>query len=73
MSHNGYARTIRPAHTLFDGDTIFAIGTGQVAADMNAIGVLAARAVEQAVLRAVKSAVALAGFTCYSDVAGYTK
>lgn len=73
MAHNGYARTIRPAHTLFDGDTIFAIGTGQVAADMNAIGVLAARAVEQAVLRAVKSAVALAGFTCYRDVAGYAK
>lgn len=73
MAHNGYARTIRPAHTLFDGDTIFAIGTGQVAADMNAIGILAARAVEQAVLRAVKSAVALAGFTCYRDVAGYTK
>ncbi|SCM83393.1 conserved hypothetical protein [uncultured Sporomusa sp.] len=73
MAHNGYARTIRPAHTLFDGDTIFAIGTGQVAADMNAIGILAARAVEQAVLRAVKSAVALAGFTCYRDVAGDTK
>ncbi|MCM0757577.1 P1 family peptidase [Sporomusa sphaeroides DSM 2875] len=68
MAHNGYARTIRPAHTLFDGDTIFAIGTGQVAADMNAIGVLAARAVEQAVLRAVTQATALAGFRCYRDI-----
>lgn len=68
MAHNGYARTIRPAHTLFDGDTIFAIGTGQVAADMNAIGVLAARAVEQAVLRAVTQAAALAGFRCYQDI-----
>ena len=61
MAHNGYARTIRPAHTLFDGDTIFALGTGQVAADINVVGVLAARAVEQAVLRAVTQAESLGG------------
>lgn len=68
MAHNGYARTIRPAHTLFDGDTIFALGTGQVSADSNIVGVLAARAVEQAVLRAVTKAAALAGFRCYQDI-----
>ncbi len=68
MAHNGYARTIRPAHTLFDGDTIFALGTGLVSADINMVGVLAARAVEQAVLRAVIQATALAGFKGCSDV-----
>lgn len=67
MAHNGYARTIRPAHTLFDGDTIFTLATGQVTADSNVVGVLAAQAVEQAVLRAVKQATSLAGVKCYSD------
>jgi L-aminopeptidase/D-esterase-like protein len=68
MAHNGYARTIRPAHTLFDGDTIFALGTGQVGADINVVGVLAARAVEQAVLRAVTQASSLAGVMCCGDI-----
>ncbi|WP_371363390.1 putative aminopeptidase [Sporomusa rhizae] len=68
MAHNGYARTIRPAHTLFDGDTIFTVATGQVTADINVVGVLAAQAVEQAVLRAVTQATSLAGFTCCRDI-----
>ncbi|HWR05936.1 P1 family peptidase [Sporomusa sp.] len=68
MAHNGYARTIRPAHTLFDGDTIFALATGQVAADVSAVGILAARAVEQAVIRAVSQATPLAGFKCCRDI-----
>ncbi|MGL5513844.1 MAG: P1 family peptidase [Sporomusa sp.] len=68
MAHNGYARTIRPAHTLFDGDTIFALATGQVSASVNAVGILAAQAVEQAVIRAVTKAQALAGFKCWRDI-----
>ncbi|TWH45448.1 P1 family peptidase [Sporomusa sp. KB1] len=68
MAHNGYARTIRPAHTLLDGDTIFALGTGQVVADINIVGVLAARAVEQAVIQAVTQAKSLAGVTCCREL-----
>src|SRR5690606_33343923 len=33
MAHDGLARAIRPSHTLFDGDTLFALSTGQVEAD----------------------------------------
>ncbi len=68
MAHNGYARTIRPAHTLFDGDTIFTVATGQIIADINVVGVLAAQAVEQAVLRAVTQAKSLVGVKCCRDV-----
>lgn len=68
MAHNGYARSIRPAHTLFDGDTIFTMATGEVVADVNVVGVLAARAVEQAVLRGVTEAVGLAGFLACREV-----
>lgn len=56
MSHNGYARTMRPAHSIFDGDTIFAMATGKIEADINVVGFLAARAMERAVVNAIKSA-----------------
>lgn len=68
MAHNGYARTMRPAHSMFDGDTIFTMATGKVEADVNSVGLLAARVMEQAVLRAVKLAAPLGGFKCYSEI-----
>jgi len=70
MAHNGYGRAIRPAHSMFDGDTIFALATSKVEADINVVGVMAARAMEQAVTRAVKTASALHGFKTYADLAG---
>lgn len=68
MAHNGYARTIRPAHTMHDGDTIFALATGDAEADVNQIGVLAAKAMEQAVINGVKKATELFGLKCYSHI-----
>jgi L-aminopeptidase/D-esterase-like protein len=70
MAQDGYARTIRPAHSMFDGDTIFAVATGKVRADLNVIGLLAARAVERAVIAAVKNTASLCGFKCYADLKG---
>jgi L-aminopeptidase/D-esterase-like protein len=62
MAHNGLAMTIKPAHTMFDGDTIFAVATGKhPPAEVNLIGAFAAEAVAQAVVNAVQSATALAG------------
>jgi len=69
MAHNGYGRTIRPAHTMFDGDTIFAVATGMVDTDVSVAGLLAARIMEQAVIRAVKRATPLCGLKSYSDCA----
>ncbi|MDA8125778.1 MAG: P1 family peptidase [Deltaproteobacteria bacterium] len=68
MAQNGYARTMRPAHSLVDGDTIFALATGAVEADLNVVGLLAARAMERAVVAAVKNAEPLCGLKCYRDV-----
>jgi L-aminopeptidase/D-esterase-like protein len=57
MAHDGLARAIRPAHTMFDGDTIFALATGQHPADdVNLIGAFAAEATAQAIINAVQSA-----------------
>lgn len=68
MAQNGYARTMRPAHSMFDGDTIFAMSTGSVEADLTVAGFLAARAMERAVVAAVKNAESLCGLKCYADL-----
>jgi L-aminopeptidase/D-esterase-like protein len=61
MAQDGLARLIRPAHTLLDGDTIFTLATGELAADLNLVGALAAEVFAQAILRAVQSARPLGG------------
>lgn len=67
IGQNGIARTVRPAHSVFDGDTIFSLCTGYVEADFDAIGILAARAVEAAILDAITSAESLHGFVSYKE------
>ncbi len=68
MAQNGYARTMRPAHSMYDGDAIFAVSTGIVAADLSVVGMLAARVMERAVVSAVKNAGALHGLKSYADL-----
>jgi len=62
MAHDGLARTVRPAHTPVDGDVFFSLATGAAEApvDLIALGALAARAVERAIVRAVAEARGLA-------------
>jgi len=67
MAQDGYARTMRPAHSFVDGDTIFALSTGAVAADLNVVGFLAARVMERAVVSAVKNATSLCGVPAHAD------
>ena len=56
MAHNGLARTIRPAFTLLDGDTVFALSAGKKEIDQNIVGAYAAVAYQEAILRAVRKA-----------------
>jgi L-aminopeptidase/D-esterase-like protein len=56
MAHDGLARTIRPAHTMYDGDTIFALSTGELKADVNLIGAFAAEVFAEAIVRGVRAA-----------------
>ena len=57
----GMARTIFPVHTMFDGDLVFALATGEAQGDVNILGVAAAEAVAQAVVRAVRNAPTMGG------------
>jgi L-aminopeptidase/D-esterase-like protein len=54
MAHNGLARTIRPSHTMYDGDTIFVMATGRQKADVNLVGAFAAEVVADAIINSVR-------------------
>jgi L-aminopeptidase/D-esterase-like protein len=70
MAHDGLARTIVPSHTPADGDTLFALATGDLARDVNpgTVGALAAEAVADAILRAVRLARGLPGYPAAADL-----
>lgn len=72
MAHDGFARTIRPVHTSFDGDTIFAACTctSPELVDAGMIGAIGAEVMAEAVVRAVKSATSLPGLPCFRDLEG---
>ena len=54
MAHDGMARAIRPSHTMFDGDTLFALATGaHTGSSVNTIGILAAEVIAEAIVNAV--------------------
>ncbi|MHB1651606.1 MAG: P1 family peptidase [Desulfitobacteriaceae bacterium] len=65
LAHDGLARTIRPVHTMFDGDTLFALATGKVKGEWNSeiLGLAAATVavVEKAVLKAIQYATPAGG------------
>jgi L-aminopeptidase/D-esterase-like protein len=70
MAQDGLARAIRPAHTLYDGDTIFALSTGDLGVDFNVVGALAAEVFAQAVVRAVQAAEPAGGLPSIRNMAG---
>jgi L-aminopeptidase/D-esterase-like protein len=61
MAQDGIAQAIRPAHSMLDGDAIFALSTGIKKADASAVGAFAAEVMAQAIIRAVKMAKAAGG------------
>lgn len=68
MAHNGYARAIRPVHTNADGDSIYAMGMGEVKADLNVTGMLAAKVMARAIKNAVCEAEGMYGLKAARDI-----
>jgi L-aminopeptidase/D-esterase-like protein len=56
MAQDGVARAVRPAHTMYDGDTLIALATGKKKADVNLVGAYGAEAVARAIVNAVRKA-----------------
>ena len=68
MAHNGYARAINPVHTTADGDSIYALSSGNMDADMDMVGTLAADLMAEAIRRAVISAESAYGVPASRDI-----
>ena len=68
MGHDGYARSINPVHTSADGDSIYAVSVGEVAADQDLVGALGAQVLSEAIVRAVTSAESAYGLSSAKDL-----
>ena len=69
VSHDGLALTIRPCHTMYDGDTMFALSTARHPehADVSRLGAAAVEVTAQAVLRAVQTPSGLGDYPAISE------
>jgi L-aminopeptidase/D-esterase-like protein len=56
MASAGFARTVRPVFSTFDGDIVFALSFGKRRADINALGAAAAEVTARAIVRGVTEA-----------------
>jgi len=68
MAQDGLARAINPSHTMYDGDTIFALSLGDKVGDLTTLGTAAAEMVADAIVRAVQQAETLAGIPAIKDI-----
>ena len=68
MAHDGYARSINPVHTSADGDSIYAVSVGDIQADIDLVGSLAAEVVSEGITRAVYSAESAYGLPAARDL-----
>lgn len=68
MAHSGIARATRPAHSMYDGDTLFVLASGSApSANLTALGDAAAECVAEAILRGVKAAETLGGVKAWNE------
>ena len=71
MAHDGLARTVYPAHTLYDGDTIFALSCGDMEqVEVSVVGALAAQATAKSILRAARMAHSMGKLPACRDLDG---
>lgn len=68
QGQNAIARTIWPAHSVYDGDTVFALCSGEVKASQDAVGILAAHAAQFAIWDAIKSAESYGTYLSYQEL-----
>ncbi|MBZ0277114.1 MAG: P1 family peptidase [Anaerolineae bacterium] len=67
MAQSGVSRAVHPAHTMHDGDTLFALATGEIPANVSVIGAYGAEVVSAAIRSAVRAATSLGGVRAWKD------
>ena len=71
MAHDGLARAIRPVHTQWDGDLVFALSVGKMRAEVNSVGTAATEATAKAIVRAVEAAEGRGGVPSCQELRGW--
>ncbi len=69
MAHDGFARAIKPSHTAGEGDSIFALCTGEVESDINIVGSMAADAMARAIAKGIRASKTAYGYLGYAEMA----
>lgn len=67
MAHDGYARSILPVHTMFDGDTIFTASCGEFLSDVSLVGILAAKVISRSIANAIYASKSFCDLISYND------
>jgi len=67
-AHDGFTRCVSPSHTIYDGDVIFSLATGDVKADLNQLNILSVHVISLAVQRAILKSSTMFGIPGYSDI-----
>lgn len=67
ITHDGFARAIKPVHSSADGDSVFVMASGGVPADFDTVGALSAYVMSRAIRNAVLNAEAAYGLKCAKD------
>jgi L-aminopeptidase/D-esterase-like protein len=68
MAQAGVSQAIRPGHTMYDGDVLFALSLGDKESDINLLGAVAAEVVVEAIVRAVLRAETMGGLPSVRDL-----
>jgi L-aminopeptidase/D-esterase-like protein len=67
LGQAGITKCVSPAHTIYDGDIVFTLASGEITVDPHTVGILAEAAFIEAILRAVEKSRSLGGVPAYSD------
>ncbi len=68
IGQTGITRVVTPSHTISDGDLVFAVSCGNIEGDANAVGIIAAELISEAIIRGVKKARSLGGIPSWNDI-----
>jgi L-aminopeptidase/D-esterase-like protein len=67
-AHDGFAKSIFPSHTLYDGDIIFSLATGEITTDLNRLNMLSSHVISLAIQRAILKASMMFGIPSHDDI-----
>ncbi len=67
MAHDGLARAVHPVHTSVDGDVVFAASVGEIDTAPDVVGAWGARAMQEAILGAIRSATGFPGVPSHTE------